>query len=109
MANAPSIDSAKAEAERLGLALLLNACGPLLTARIHLPQAFDFGSSNLATNRDTAGRRIDVKAAIMMPRLALANDHVGVRALNAARYANAVVANLTAYPFGIGGVRERKP
>src|SRR5438552_2696205 len=41
--------------------------------------------------------------------LAVANDDVRVRTKDAARHAGAVIANLAAYPFGIGGVGECKP
>src|SRR5215471_8175851 len=64
----------------------------------------------LAVDHDIAGRRVEIKAAIVLPpALALANDHFRIRALDAARHAGAVVADLAANPFGIGGVRERKP
>src|SRR5215470_8239921 len=64
----------------------------------------------LAVDHDIASRRAQIKAAIVMPpMLALANDHLCIRALDAARHAGAVVADLAANPFGIGRVRERKP
>src|SRR5262249_52059628 len=64
----------------------------------------------LAVDCDIAGRRVEIKAAIVLPpALALANDHFRIRALDAARHTGAVVADLAANPFGIGGVRECKP
>src|SRR5690242_1885536 len=67
-------------------------------------------TADLAMDRDVAGRCVDINASVAMaPVLAVANYHIRVRAGHTARHAGAVIANLAADPFGIGGVRERKP
>src|SRR5262249_22185137 len=64
----------------------------------------------LPVDHDIARRPGDSTGAIVLPpALALANDHFRIRALDAARHTGAVVADLAANPFGIGGVRECKP
>jgi hypothetical protein len=62
------------------------------------------------TDHDAARGRIDVKAVVAIPpMLAVANNDLRIRTMDAARHAGAVIANFAAYPFGIGGVGECKP
>jgi hypothetical protein len=62
---------------------------------------------------DANSRRMNVHAgpiaAIAVLIVMIANDHTGIRVVDALRNARAIVAVLPAHLVGIGGMREREP